>query len=99
LGQQLSFSAYLAAVLVPGAGGQPNSTVTIQVDDPRPLAKAAEMLETNLGVPINYEDPEYATCRIVRRKSLWTASNLQSRTHTLCSGAAWICVHLFTANG
>jgi hypothetical protein len=61
LGQQLSFSAYLAAVLVPGAGGQPNSTVTIQVDDPRPLAKAAEMLETNLGVPINYEDPEYAS--------------------------------------
>lgn len=32
---------------------------TIAVDDPRPVAKAAERLEKMYGVPITYEDPTY----------------------------------------
>ncbi len=33
---------------------------TAVVEDPRPLAKAAEYLEAVYGVPITYEDPPYA---------------------------------------
>jgi hypothetical protein len=30
------------------------------ISDPRPLAKVAEMLERKTGIPVDYEDPEYA---------------------------------------
>lgn len=34
--------------------------ITLSLDDYRPLAKTAELLERKLGVPVNYEDPLYA---------------------------------------
>lgn len=36
-----------------------NSNVVISVADPRPLAKAADILELKLGVGISYEDPAW----------------------------------------
>ncbi len=44
------------ALVVSIAGAE---TRTATVEDPRPLAKALESLETFYGVPITYEDPPY----------------------------------------
>jgi hypothetical protein len=39
--------------------GQTPNPLTLNISDPRPLARAAEQLQQVFGVPINYEDPRY----------------------------------------
>lgn len=51
--------AVILSAVAASATGQV-SPATISVNDPRPLAKAAEALEREYGVPISYEDPAYA---------------------------------------
>ena len=36
-----------------------NTTEAISINDPRPVAKALEVLEERHGLAVNYEDPEY----------------------------------------
>lgn len=50
----------VAMIFVAGiAHGQAASIVPLSVSDPRPLAKAAEVIEVKYGVLINYEDPAF----------------------------------------
>lgn len=39
--------------------GQTNSPLLLRINDPRPVARAAEQLQEALAVAINYEDPRY----------------------------------------
>lgn len=48
------------------AQGQTTSNVPLSVVDPRPLAKAAELIEVKYGLLINYEDPAYVHADDVR---------------------------------
>jgi hypothetical protein len=50
-------NAALRCVAAIAAYAQP--AISVSVNDPRPLANAAERLEQVLGVPINYEDAPY----------------------------------------
>lgn len=57
----------VAMIFVAGiAHGQVVSNVPLSVSDPRPLAKAAEIIEVKYGLLINYEDPAYVHADDVR---------------------------------
>jgi hypothetical protein len=49
----------VATYAIRGRGIQANSKVKLSVQDPRPLAKAIETLESRNGWVITYEDPRY----------------------------------------
>lgn len=53
-------SSITLSLLVGTAVGAP-SNVRIDISDPRPLKAALDVLERTLGVPINYEDPRFAS--------------------------------------
>src|SRR6266481_1560768 len=49
----------VATYAIRGRGMQANRKVKLSVQDPRPLAKAIETLESRNGWIITYEDPRY----------------------------------------
>lgn len=53
------FGAVVTTGLVGGRGAQVVSKGRLSAQDPRPLARAVEMLQEKSGVPVTYEDPLY----------------------------------------
>lgn len=58
--------SFLALFVVTAAALQAQTTKVIDVNEPRPLWRALDMLETVVGGPINYEDPPYENLADVR---------------------------------
>ena len=56
-------SVFIVALLALVVSAQ--TADSIQIDDPRPLKAAIDKLENMLGIPINYEDPRFASAEDV----------------------------------
>jgi hypothetical protein len=64
---------------VPSSWGQ----TALSITDPRPMAKAAELLGLKFGVPIDYEDPEYSYAGDVVDVTIAIARTAPSTQRTL----------------